>query len=434
MAKYGQDTVRTAKNQSSHYIRINGTLKVYVSTNGCTEGRLSSTNAEHFFRNNNLTITKSLEQADYVFFYACGLTKQTEQESLIILREIQKKIKNTAKIFVWGCLPKINPKALSPIYSGPFIGPMDERRFEAFFLKKTAKPFDNMEIAFGEGTLISKEAYSHTHIDMFTDAVIFLKKIFDGLQARARKDTKYIIRVAQGCTGSCTYCSERGVFGAVKSRPIEEIISEFKRGLRKNYTKFSLMATDLGSYGRDIGCTLPELLKKIIEIDYKRNYKIILNQVNPHYLIEFFSALEKIFDSGKIEELCSPVQSGSQRILELMGRRYTAEEWRRYMIKINRKYPRLRLITHFMVGFPTETDEDFKATLKLLNPPIFLDSICAFKFSERPNVCASHFSSQISETAKELRYKRMRREYVRMYLLNMAAKIMRGRSNMNKDW
>jgi tRNA-2-methylthio-N6-dimethylallyladenosine synthase len=155
----------------------------------------------------------------------------------------------------------------------------------------------------------------------------------------------------------------------------------------------------------------------MIKIENKKNYKIILNQVGFLQLKKISSDMEEIFASGKIEKLDCPVQCGSNRILKLMGRRHTAEEWREYMLGVNKKFPKIQLSTQFMVGFPTETDEDFKATLQLLDRPLVLDSIYVFKFSGRPAVGASKISGQVPEETKELRYKKLWQKYAYTYAL-----------------
>ncbi len=397
------------------------TLKVYISTNGCEEAQLSSMYAEQFFRKNGLTITNDSTEADLAVFFACGLTKQTEKDSLVIIKKLKNTIKPTARLLVWGCLQKINPRSLSAVYDGPAIGPMDTGFFETI-LEKTSIPFDTISA----NTLVARETSepcTRRYADVFTSVLMLPRKGVEKLRfmtGGAPEKTPFFIRVATGCTGHCVYCSERAAWGRIRSRPIDRIVSEFEWGLKKGYTRFFLVAADLGAYGIDIGCTLPDLFTKMIKRNDERNYKIILNQINPFHLKDLFCDLEETFASGKIQLVCSPVQSGSNRILKLMGRSYSAEEWREYMLRMNRKFPSIRLKTHFMVGFPTETAEDFRATLKLLDYPLFLDSMGIFKFSVRPTVYASRMPQRVSEETKELRRTKLLRKYAYMFMLNLA--------------
>jgi tRNA-2-methylthio-N6-dimethylallyladenosine synthase len=145
----------------------------------------------------------------------------------------------------------------------------------------------------------------------------------------------------------------------------------------------------------------------MVKTDTGRNYKIFMNHINPHHLKHLYHDLEDIFESGRIGVLGSQIQSGSNRILKLMGRRYTAEDWKEYMQRIHIRFPNIFLSTHFMVGYPTETDEDFKMTLKLIDQ-VFLDDAFIFKFSQRQNVPASRLPEQVSPKIVRKRYNTLR--------------------------
>lgn len=416
-------------------------MKVYLTTNGCVEGQLSSTFAEQFFIKNKSTVVNEVAEADIVVFYACGLTEPKEKDSLITIKKLKMQMGPSAKLIVWGCLPKINPQSLKAIYDGPIIGPNDTGFFEEL-LKAPSVKFDDIKCMCAANMLVPSQCsgvYTYSHIgagarwltgyrflDAVTDSILFFKRNWRRLQKRAHKANPMFIRLASGCTGHCTYCSERCAFGSVKSRPLENILSEFKLGLQTGYNSFSLMATDVGAYGLDMHYTLADLLKEMIKVGGKRNYEIILNQVNAFYLKKFFSDLEPVFASGKIDQLCSPVQSGSNRILRLMGRMHTVEEWKKCMMKIRTQFPHIQLDTQIMVGFPTETEEDFKATLRLLDYPLQLDTINIFKYSGRPEVPAARMRGQVSQELKELRYKRLLRKHARMYIFNTGYKFVRG--------
>jgi len=352
------------------------------------------------------------------------LTMAREKDSLILIKRMQAKMKPQAKLIVWGCLPKINPMALSKIYSGPLVGPRDYDFFERILGKRISDSYGT-NIGGSEEAYVVKEKSGlpvNNQSYFLTSGLLFFKNNWRGLCTRAAKKTKYWINIASGCTGHCTYCSEHCAFGKIKSRPVKDIISNIEIGIRQNYTLFSIFATDVGAYGRDIGCNLADLLEEIIHLEAKRSFKLILNQVNPFYLKEMAPRLEKIFESGKIAAFDCPVQSGSNRLLKLMGRPYTADEWREYMVRISTRFPNIRLSTHFMVGFPTESDQDFRATMGLLDYPLFIDKMTIFRFSARPSVSASRISNQISEDIKESRSKQLYQKYAYMYLLNSSAR------------
>jgi tRNA A37 methylthiotransferase MiaB len=402
-----------------------GMPKVYVTTNGCDEGQLKSMHVQQFFIKNGFAVTRDPTQADFVIFYACGLTNLSEKHSLVMIKRLQAQTKDTARLIVWGCLAKQNPKCLVGTYEGPLIGPRDISFFESLpgvtsigIEDVSANSLIPQETG-GMEEVCPKWAY-----DPITDVLQHIWKRTNSVRLPRRKGLfdadSFFVRVAEGCTGNCTYCSERPAWGRIKSRPIQKIVEDFKLGLQRGYNRFFLVAADLGSYGVDIGCNVVDLLRKLATIDERKNYRMILNQMNPGDLKKMLPELEEVLASGRIEALGCQVESGSDRILQLMGRKYTASDWRESMLRINRKFPFVRLSTHFMIGFPTESDQDFEATLKLLDPPIFIDWAGFFFFSPRPTVYASRLPEQVSENVKEKRYKKTYRKYLFMYILNVA--------------
>jgi MiaB/RimO family radical SAM methylthiotransferase len=399
-------------------------MKVYIGNDGCIEGQLSSTYVERFLKNHQLLITSDPSDADLVLFYACGLTKERENQSIALIINIKKVMKSKARLVVWGCLPRINPESLRKVYDGPLIGPTDTEFFKGI-VEGSAK-FDSMEISSAATNLVPSATPGFQYGDAVTDFLLLFEQNWNRLLEKARKNTPFFIRVAKGCTGTCTYCSERNAFGRIRSRDILNIISDFGVGLKQGYRLFSLMATDLGDYGRDKGCSLADLLEKITATYHKESYKIVLNQVNPSQFAALYSDLEGIFASGRIYSLSSPVQSGSNRLLRLMKRPYTVEEWKKHMLIIGNRFPRIRLVTQFMVGFPTETEEDVLATEKLLDYPNWFDYVHIFKFSSRPYVYASRMQGQVPESVKELRRRRLLKKFALTKCLKIAVNCTRG--------
>ncbi len=389
---------------------------MYISTSGCIEAQLSSKVIERLFEKNNYAITHDVGEADYVIFYACGLTEYSEKRTLQTLEKIKKTMAKDAKLVTWGCLTKQNPDALGSLQLGDTSIPMNLSLRQS--LESSNVPLIGIPIAASREELLQMhETFPEAakeQLDLLTRELLIAKqgekKLKDILSGGKRE---YYIRIATGCNGNCTFCSEKPVFGTIKSRPVEDIIVDFKNALNLGYNRFSLLATDLGGYGLDLGSNLGTLLNQMIEVKTDVDYKIILNQIEPHNLKTIYPFLEKALASGKVEELMSPVQSGSDRILKLMGRKHTIEEWKSIMTEINTKYPKIRLNTHLLVGFPTESDDDFNETMKILDPPPFIDLITVFKYSSRPPAASRLIKGQISEEIKEDRRKKILKKYAR---------------------
>jgi tRNA A37 methylthiotransferase MiaB len=397
---------------------------VYSITNGCDEGQLKSMRIQQFFTKNGFAVGDSLTQADYVIFFACGLTEAKEEQSILMIKKLQKQKKSEANLIVWGCLPKISTRRLKEVYDGPSVGPKDLEFFEKIPSGVTV-PIEevNANSILGKDCLGVPEISQPLPFDPVDDALIHLKKLMDRVRLPKRKwlfdSSSYFIRVAEGCMGNCTYCSERPAWGRVKSRPIEKIVKEFECGLAKGFKRFFLVAADLGSYGIDLNCDAIDLLSALVQTGRQRDFNLIINQMNPADLIKMLPRLEEVFASGKIEAIGCQVESGSDRIIKLMGRKYTAKSWKDCMLRINKKFPFIRLSTHIMIGFPGETEKDFSKTLGLLDFPLFVDWVGFFIFSARPTVYASRMPGQVSLDTKQARFRRLFRKYLLMYTLNV---------------
>ncbi len=400
-------------------------MKIFITNNGCEVSQLYSTYIHKCFLNLDpgIILVTSPREADLIVFYACGLTETKEEKSLSIIEVLKSMMKPSARLVVWGCLSKQNPQSLNGTYIGPIIGPKDVFPFEAVLKQMideskwstlTQIPdanFLNMREA-PESNSSAKQSILYHHL---TDLDKYLTRLFFKTNS-----SPFYIRVSEGCTSHCTYCSERLVWGTVRSKSIEKVISEFEDGLEKGYRDFFLCSEDFGAYGLDIGLNACDLLKQLIQVKKEANYRIIINELSPLHLKNMFSDFEQIFASGRISTLGVQVESGSDRILKLMGRQYKAEEWRNLMLYINRKFPSINLSTHLMVGFPTETEEDFRATMNLLRRPLTLQEIVIFKFSPRPGIPAAKLAGQIPKDVIELRARKLHRTFLYTYPSNMA--------------
>jgi MiaB/RimO family radical SAM methylthiotransferase len=225
----------------------------------------------------------------------------------------------------------------------------------------------------------------------------------------------YYIKVSTGCLNSCTYCAVKISREEVKSRPIKSIIADFEKGLGKGAKDFALIGTDVGSYGREIGTDLSNLLKELL--NKEGDYRIKIRNVNPRFFIEMLPSLEECFQSGKIVHIGSAAQSGSNKILKRMNRIYTIEDYKHAVRSVQTKFPDIHFRTQLMVGFPGETSEDFQKTLHLLDS-IYYDFIELYKYSQRPGTLAATLDNQVSEHVIDKRHDEL---YVKA-LINMCKK------------
>jgi MiaB-like tRNA modifying enzyme len=174
-----------------------------------------------------------------------------------------------------------------------------------------------------------------------------------------------VVQIAQGCLGHCTYCITRRARGPLASFPKEEILEKVRAFVDAGAYEIQLTAQDVSAYGRDLGTDLPALLSTIS--DLPGNYRIRIGMMNPATVLPVLDELVDACASDRIFRfLHLPVQSGSDRILEQMGRGYTVQEFEEIVAAFRSRYPDISIATDFIVGFPGETEDDFSRSLALI--------------------------------------------------------------------
>ena len=367
--------------------------KIFIHVEGCHKRGLDAKKFSTYFSKNNFKIVNSPKYADYIIFFTCGVFNQMIDKCLDIIKKFKKY---DAELIVAGCLPDIAKEKLENIFNGKIIptkdiekiddifkgnkikfGDVDEehfiwRKFNPFggFLEE---PTATIKKIMREVKLVGK-IYKYFKEDVLTK--IFGKDLW---HLRYILDNKtYWIVISKGCIYNCSYCGIKKAIGPLKSKPLEQCLKEFKAGLQKGYTDLGLDADDIGNYGIDIGKTFPELLDEITKID--GNYTLKLENIHPTSLIKYANELEEILKRKKISYICISVQSGSNTVLKRMRRPYTRENLLDAISKIQKACPDLKMRTEIIVGFPGETQEEFKETMEILKK-IRFDKGCLFSFS-----------------------------------------------------
>jgi tRNA A37 methylthiotransferase MiaB len=387
---------------------------IYVDvTPYCEEAKLNTQRLINIISLNDTEfgITNDIEQADLVLYYACGHLKSLEDRSIRDLNEILRLKKDSSRLIVWGCLPKINPELIKEIYDGALIGPEEAGDFfcSLFNLpkEKILNIHTNKLYLKNEQIRRFDESSKLLKIDnRFNGAFSHIGRVYNNFKQRfywRSIGDRWYIKIEDGCKNSCTYCSDRLVYKTVKSELSQNIIDQIDLGLRKGYRFFYLIGRDLGSYGQDLGINLPVLLNRIIDKFPNKNCKLILYNISPNSLIEMYPELEHLLSSGNVFELGCHIQSGSDKVLKLMGKTFTTSEWRWVIKDICKKYPKIRLLSSVMVGFPGETEEDFTQTIDSLKNGYF-DNVDVYEYSERPNLPAVRLKGIVSEWTKKKRY------------------------------
>jgi MiaB/RimO family radical SAM methylthiotransferase len=378
----------------------------FISSNGCPENLIDSARLKKYLEINGWCIENDPDNADIVFFNACGFTKSAEESSLNIIKVIQSRMKKDSRLLVWGCLPKINPKSLeqAQIYDSSLFGEQELFSKIDGIIKANTPPG---EIVSNEVCQLNTTSKKNWFTDTRKNLYNTISKNYTVREKkldlyRANDNSIFYIKVSTGCLGNCTYCAIRNSRGVIKSKSIEAIVKEFRSGLSKGYKEISLLGTDLGGQGRDKGYNLCDLLNELIK--EKGDYKIGIRNVHPLFVKKMLNELEPILKTGKIWFIGVAAESGSNRILKLMARGYTVEEYVECYQRIKAACPDIVIRNQMLVGFPTETEQDFTASMKLLD---ITEHNEIYAFSPRTGTVAEKMKGQVPNYIKRLRMSRM---------------------------
>ncbi len=175
-----------------------------------------------------------------------------------------------------------------------------------------------------------------------------------------------IVNIEEGCLDACAFCSTKLVKGRLQSMPEDAIMEQVQRLVDDGCLEIQLTGQDCACYGFDTGTNLANLTQKIL-VQVPGDYKIRLGMGNPRHILGYKDALLECFQDERLYQfLHVPVQSGSERVLQLMNRKHSVKDFRNFALELQEKFPLFTLSTDLIVGFPGETDADFQETLDLL--------------------------------------------------------------------
>lgn len=402
------------------------------STNSCIERMLDCQKMNDYLRSNGWKPVKNISGADLIIVSTCSLTEAEDKSSEDYIRFYQRKKHKNAEVVIAGCMPVIVPDKFRTLGKFFTITPLNLEaldslvkgklkfaevkepneiavsRFHKLLFKKWLEAVSAMRSFFGKFAL-KKDFFSGylSAVKKQVSAAGALSFEIDPFLANRRNDFFYI-KISQGCLGECSYCAKRFATGRLKSRSPEVVISEFESGLRKGYKKFYLVTEDSGCYGLDIGRSVVELLEQIFRSGRDHDFKLVISNLNAQWLVKYYDRLEQVLiaNQEKILYLQVPVQSGSNRILRLMNRRYDIEDVKKCFLHLKEKAPAIALKTDIIVGFPGESDEDFNMTREFMEKTGF-DFADIFAFQNRQNTNAYKMNGKVPQEVVERRVRQL---------------------------
>lgn len=349
------------------------TKKIFVINNtNCRRRLLDANKIQLYFRNNKFNIVHNPKKADLIIFVTCAYRNEITQDAIKKIKELQNY---KAELIVAGCLPDIEKEKLKEVFSGKIISTKQLNEIDKLFPENTVK-FSEIKDA---DAIIKEQGISNQEdVLRFKQLpilgkinnhfrVLFLKYLLNPhllIYLYPTKKGFYHVRISWGCKGNCTYCGIKKAIGAFKSKPVKECVEDFKKGIKNGYKNFVITADDVGAYGTDIKSSFPKLLKEFLKI--KGDYGVSIQDLDPKWVVKYIDELEIIFQNPKITSVNIALQNGSKKILKLMNRYSDIEKIGKSLSRLKNKNPNLSLDTHFIIGFPTETNEDFIQTMNFV--------------------------------------------------------------------
>lgn len=356
-------------------------MKYFIVTYGCQMNVHESEKLAAICEKMGYTLADKRENADLIVFNTCAIREGAEDRvfgNVGALKKLKKQNPNLI-IAVCGCMTQKQTTANYIMNTFPFvdivIGTFNLPNFEHYVnAVKTGRQLELLD----EGDIDETVPYKRTSGD------------------------NAWVNIMQGCNNFCTYCIVPYVKGREKSRSEENILKEIKQILSEGkYKKITLLGQNVNSYGKDLvpSVSFAKLLKGICALD--GDFKLWFMTSHPKDLTE--DVIDVIASEDKIlKDIHLPAQSGNNRILNLMNRKYTREKYLDIIHKIRAKIPNARITSDFIVGFPTETEEEFQDTMSLVNE-VKYDSIFAFMYSPREGTVASKMEGQVPQEIKQRR-------------------------------
>lgn len=382
--------------------------KVYIASNGCNRRLLDADRVKRYFLHNGWTITESPKTSDYNLFFASALNRVRIDESFDI---IERLTKYPGETIVLGCVMEVAPTEFRERWNGKFLAVKDMNEIDSFFPGFELKYQD---VAPSNRPAPSGNIYKTISPDLFLkqrlSLVLSPAKIGDKLYSFVHRQQKEnyqstFIWVSNGCPNKCSFCAERKVIGDLQSRPIQDIVTEYGKMLQAGRENFEFIGDDVGSYGLDINSTFPELVRELnkTDADYKVNW--VIKHLHPKFIIKYQDDLIDLATMGKVKEIICCFQTGSNRLLDLMNRQHSIEDVIKTLKRFREALPEIKLATNIIVGFPTETDEEFYQTLAVFDE-VYFDRVHMIKYYDAEGSDSHELTPKISDEAiaKRIKY------------------------------
>ena len=380
--------------------------KYHVITYGCQMNVHDSENISAILEDLKYTQTDDVDNADIIVINTCAIRENAHNKVVGMLGRI-KHLKETKKDIIT-----------------VFCGCMAQEESIANMLKDKYKWVD---IVFGTHNIHKLPIYlSDLYKEKKQEIEVYSIEgdVYEGIPVKRDSKYKAWVNIMYGCDKFCSYCIVPYTRGKQRSRLPEDVLNEVKKLKSDGYMEITLLGQNVNAYGKDLNISynMANLLRDVANIGIQR-----IRFITSHpwdFTDEMIDVISKY--SNIMPYVHLPIQSGSNKILAMMRRRYTKESYIELFNKIKKKIPNVAISTDIIVGFPGETEEDFKETLDVVNT-LKYDLAYTFIFSKREGTPASLMKDDTSMDEKKERLARLNEkvnEYANMNNMKYKDKIV----------
>ncbi len=353
---------------------------VYIETFGCQMNDDDSERMLSFLKDDNFTLCSTPNEADLILLNTCSVREKAEHKVYSMLGRFRSlKEENPELIIgVTGCVAQQAGERL--IERAPYLDMVIGTHNIHNLVKLLGKKEKGKKLR-----IVATELKEDITREEYRVSMPLASKV------------KATVSIMRGCDNYCTYCIVPYVRGPEMSRAAEDIIAEVKELTKSGVTEVTLLGQNVNSYKGGVGFT--ELLKLVCGVGELKRVRFVTSHPKDlsRELIELFNTEPKL-----CRQIHLPLQSGSNSVLQAMKRGYTVESYMEKVHALRSLYPSISLTTDIIVGFPGESEEDFRMTMDAIED-VGYDNIFSFVYSQRPGTVAAELEESLSDSEKKER-------------------------------
>ncbi|MCP5102492.1 MAG: radical SAM protein [bacterium] len=347
--------------------------KICLVRDGCPQRGLDCARLKNYFQLNDCLVVDEPGEADHIIAFSCGIHRPFLEKNLKRMKELNQY---DAELIVAGCLPAMASEKLGEVFQGRTLGTKDlsdvDTLFPGFKLKFHEVPDENFVLSRGDKPQFAKDI-----------SAVYL-------------------RVSSGCSMTCAYCLVPVAVGSFESKPLDVCAREYENIIKQGHRHITLVAEDTGAYGVDTNSSFALLMEKLSEIDKDASVTWHVHHFNPHWAIKYKAQLIENLKEGKIVSMQVPIGSGSPKILKHMGRYNDTEAMKTVFHDLKKASSDVYISTHYIIGFPTETEEDFHTTVDFIKEAGF-DEVTLVACTEHEITPCFKMEGKVDEDTKTQR-------------------------------